>query len=59
MLEQPSFSDLDFQHKRRRTRREEFLDRLEALVPWERPGRGDSAPTTPRRARVGVPTPYR
>ena len=36
MLEQLSFSDLDFQHKRRRTRREEFLDRLEALVPWER-----------------------
>ena len=36
MPEQPSFSDLDFQHKRRRTRREEFLDRLEALVPWER-----------------------
>ena len=36
MLEQPSFSDLDFQQKRRKTHREEFLDRLEALVPWER-----------------------
>lgn len=36
MPEQPSFSDLDFQHKRRRTRREEFLERLESLVPWER-----------------------
>lgn len=36
MLEQPSFSDLDFQQKRRKTHREEFLDRLEALVPWGR-----------------------
>ena len=36
MLEQSSFSDLDFQHKRRQTRREQFLERLEALVPWER-----------------------
>ena len=36
MLERPSFSDLDFQQKRRKTHREEFLERLEALVPWER-----------------------
>ena len=36
MPEQPSFSDLDFQHKRRKTRREQFLERLEALVPWGR-----------------------
>ena len=36
MPEQPSFSDLDFQHKRRKTRREQFLERLEALVPWPR-----------------------
>ena len=36
MPEQPSFSDLDFQHKRRKTRREEFLERLDSLVPWER-----------------------
>ena len=36
MPEQPSFSDLDFQYKRRRTRREEFLERVEGLVPWER-----------------------
>ena len=36
MAEQPTFSDLDFQHKRRKTRREEFLERLEALVPWSR-----------------------
>ena len=26
MQEQPTFADLDYQHKRRRTRREEFLE---------------------------------
>lgn len=36
MPEQASFSDLDFQHKRRKTRREEFLERLDSLIPWER-----------------------
>ena len=36
MAARPSFSDLDFQHKGRKTHREQFLDRLEALVPWER-----------------------
>ena len=36
MPERPSFSDLDCQSKKRKTRREAFLDRLEALVPWER-----------------------
>ena len=36
MLERPSFSDLDYQQKRRKTHREEFLDRLDTLVPWSR-----------------------
>ena len=36
MNEQPSFADLDYQHKRRRTRREEFLERMDLLVPWKR-----------------------
>ena len=35
MNEQPTFADLDYQHKRRRTRREEFLE-LIALIPWQR-----------------------
>ena len=33
---QPSFADLDYQHKRRRTRREEFLERMDSLIPWQR-----------------------
>ena len=36
MADQPSFADLDYQHKRHKTRREKFLERLEGLVPWER-----------------------
>ena len=36
MPEQPSFSGLDYQGKKRKTHREEFLDRLEAVVPWQR-----------------------
>ena len=33
---QPTFADLDYQHKRRRTRREVFLERMESPVPWRR-----------------------
>ena len=36
MLDQPSFADLDYQHKRHKTRREQFLERLGALVSWSR-----------------------
>ena len=36
MHEQPSFANLDYQHKRRRTRREEFLERMNSLIPWQR-----------------------
>ena len=36
MIEQPTFADLDYQHKRRRTRREEFLERMDSLIPWQR-----------------------
>ena len=36
MKEQPSFADLYYQHKRRRTRREEFLERMDSLIPWQR-----------------------
>ena len=35
-LEQPSFGSLEFQNKTRKTRREAFLERMDALIPWER-----------------------
>ena len=36
MTDQASFADLEYQGKKRRTRREVFLERLESLVPWEK-----------------------
>ncbi len=36
MTEQPTFADLEYQYKRRKTRREVFLEKLDALVPWSR-----------------------
>ena len=33
MLE-PTFGSLEFAHKKRKTQRERFLVRIEALVPW-------------------------
>ncbi len=35
-MEQPSFASLEFQNKKRKTRREAFLERMDALIPWER-----------------------
>ncbi len=36
MDQQLSFSDSEFSQKRRRTRREIFLERMEVLIPWKR-----------------------
>ncbi|MDE2938810.1 MAG: IS5 family transposase [Chloroflexota bacterium] len=36
MTDQPTFADLDYQVKKRKTRREEFLERMDCLIPWER-----------------------
>ncbi len=33
MLE-PTFGSLEFAHEKRKTRRERFLERIDALVPW-------------------------
>ncbi len=33
MLE-PALGSLEFAHKKRKTRRERFLDRIDALIPW-------------------------
>ncbi len=34
MTDQPTFADLDYQGKKRKTRREEFLEGMEGLIPW-------------------------
>lgn len=33
-MDQITFSDLEYQHKKRKTRREKFLERMELLIPW-------------------------
>ena len=33
-MDQPTFSDLEYQGKKRKTRRELFLERMDGLVPW-------------------------
>ena len=33
-MQEPTFGSLEFAHKKRKTRRERFLERLESLAPW-------------------------
>ena len=35
-MEQATFAELEHDSKRRRTRREVFLEKMDRLVPWER-----------------------
>lgn len=35
-MEQKTFADLEYEHKKRKTRREKFLERMDALIPWKR-----------------------
>lgn len=34
--DQMTFSEMEYQNKKRKTRREKFLERMEALIPWKR-----------------------
>ena len=34
-MSQPTFADLEYEGKKRKTRRERFLERMEGLIPWE------------------------
>ena len=35
-MNQPTFADLEYDGKKRKTRREIFLERMDGLVPWEK-----------------------
>ena len=35
-MRQPTFGDLEYESKKRKTRREIFLERMDGLIPWER-----------------------
>ena len=34
-MDQPTFADLEYEGKKRKTRREIFLDRMDGLIPWQ------------------------
>ena len=34
-MDQPTFADLEYEGKRRKTRRELFLERMDGLIPWQ------------------------
>ena len=34
-MDQPTFADLEYQGKKRQTRREVFLERMDGLIPWQ------------------------
>ncbi len=34
-MDQPTFPDLEYQGKKRKTRRELFLERMDGLIPWK------------------------
>ena len=35
-MDQPTFAELEYESKKRKTRREIFLERMNGLIPWER-----------------------
>ena len=34
-MPQPTFGDLEYESKKRKTRREIFLERMDGLIPWD------------------------
>jgi hypothetical protein len=35
-MDQMSFAEAEYQNKKRKTRREKFLERVDSLIPWPR-----------------------
>ena len=56
MMDQPTFSDLEYQGKKRKTRRELFLERVDGLIPWQKL-EGRIAPHYPKAGRGRHPYP--
>ena len=49
-MDQPTFADLELQNKKRKTRREQFLERVEGLIPGQRL-EGRNRPYYPKAGR--------
>ena len=57
-MDQPTFSDLEYQGKKRKTRRELFLERMDSLIPWQRLApRAHSLPFYPKAGNWPPPLP--
>lgn len=55
---QKTFADLEYDHKKRKTRREQFLERMDALIPW-RALESEIAPFYPSGGKGRQPYPLR
>ena len=55
-MEQPTFSDLEYQGKKRKTRRRLFLERVDGLIPWQKL-EGRIQPFYPKAGRGRHPCP--
>ena len=55
-MNQPTFADLDYESKKRKTRREKFLERMDGLIPWEELEERIRPFYPSMLAEVGVPT---
>jgi IS5 family transposase len=62
-MDQATFSELEYDNKKRKTRREKFLERMDSLVPWEKlekkirrhyPKRGRGRPPYPLSVMLRV-----
>ena len=62
-MEQATFSELEYDNKKRKTRREKFLERMDSLIPWARlekkirrhyPKRGRGRPPYPLSVMLRV-----
>ena len=55
-MEQPTFSDLEYQGKKRKARRKLFLERVDGLIPWQKL-EGRIQPFYPKAGRGRLPYP--
>ena len=62
-MDQATFSELEYDNKKRKTRREKFLERMDSLIPWEKlekkirrhyPKRGRGRPPYPLSVMLRV-----
>ena len=56
-MQQRSFGSVEYEHKKVKTRRQAFLERMDRLVPWAELQR--IAPVYPKRGRGRRPYPLR